>query len=169
MRFLSVVGFKPGSPLKGELGKLPSTLDKEPLKENDRLWVAVSLCCHTALKAIRGFSPSLIDYEMQLKARCLSLYGLSLGYLRRHREAHRRFNEAHAILSRTKLGLRGVSFAALNLRRAEVYSFRARVLLSELYSFQRPKKKTSEETLFNPTSDDNESARMFSKADFWKS
>lgn len=98
------------------------------VRDNRRLWAATSMVCSTTLDLLRNIHPALLDFELETKAKCLTIYGLSLGQLCRESEAHRRFNEAHAILSQTRIGLAGVSFAALNLRRAEVYTVSAREL-----------------------------------------
>jgi len=96
------------------------------------LWSGVSVISWCAIDLLKNFHPALIEEENVLKVRCLSIYGLALGYLCRYQEGHRRLNEAHAALSKSAQGLSGVPFAALNLRRGEIYQWQATDLLSKI-------------------------------------
>jgi hypothetical protein len=65
--------------------------------------------------------PQFAEHETTIKIKCNSLYGLALSYLNRFSEAHRRLNEAHALIPRGRSGLRSHDLACLHLRRAEVH------------------------------------------------
>lgn len=84
-------------------------------------WLVVSALCWLCIDLCRSLDPDFADFEVSSKVKCNTLYGLALGYLNRFTEAHRRLNEAHALMSRGRRGLRGTEFAVLHLRRAEVY------------------------------------------------
>ncbi len=90
-------------------------------------WGIVSAICWLCIDLCKGLSAAYSDFEVSARVKCNTLYGLALGYLSRFSEAHRRLNEGHALLSRSRSGLKGTEFSVLHLRRAEVFLSQAEV------------------------------------------
>ncbi len=120
------------------LGKFPHRLkerheeafnsESEPNADNrsesaKKHWVWATILCNRSLSLIRHLPPdeeSLSD-DLRLRVEFLAYYGLALGYLGRWFEAHRRLNEADALLSMAGLSDARQLAAVVRLRRAEVY------------------------------------------------
>ena len=88
-----------------------------------RLWQHASVICHVTLDAARSLSGESREAGINLRIRGLIYYGLCLGGIRRFSEAHRRLNEAHALLSRGQLDSSSEFLSQIHIRRAEVFLF----------------------------------------------
>jgi hypothetical protein len=72
--------------------------------------------------------PDHLPHEARLRVMGTTLYGLSLGHLHRFYEAHRRFNEAKALLTKGEHGNDSLEFSIVDLRRGEVLLIEAKLL-----------------------------------------
>lgn len=95
----------------------PSSVNE---KNRRAKWKSACNSCSRALKIIPYLPPAFFNHETQEKIKILTLYGLSLGHLGRYFEAHRRFNEALALLSKQSIIVDPLELAKIQLRRAEV-------------------------------------------------
>lgn len=86
-----------------------------------KLWISVSVLCNTSLDFCRLLHPGLESFEVKERVKALCLYAVSLGRLGRFYEAHRRLNEANALLSKHESQESRVLLGILKLRRAEVH------------------------------------------------
>lgn len=93
-----------------------------------RKWAMVCMLCRTSLELASHLHPFFQAQEAAQRIKALTLYGLALGSLNRFTEAHRRLNEANALLSKTDLGRESVEFAIIKLRRAEVHLLEAKLV-----------------------------------------
>ncbi len=89
------------------------------------LWVIVSFLSRFSIDLMRLLDPMFLDEEISLKIKCLSLYGLALGYLNRFYEANRIFNEAISVSISMSVQENNDNTAMLRLRRAEVHILEA--------------------------------------------
>ena len=92
-------------------------------------WKVTSGICHMAIQLLRSISPNHYHTECKLRIQLLTLYGMALGYLKRFKEGHRRFNEAHALLVSGLGKLDGRELSKIHIRRAEMILTRGRSLL----------------------------------------
>jgi hypothetical protein len=83
--------------------------------------VAVSVLCNTTLEFCRLLHPNLDNFEKKERIKALCLYSVALSRLGRFYEAHRRLNEADALLSKYKSSDNDVLLGILKLRRAEAH------------------------------------------------
>ena len=88
-------------------------------------WLTTSILCSVALDLCRLLPAGMEDFSAKERAKALSLYGLSLGYLGRFHEAHRRIGEARAIIRAMRRESRHVLLGIAELRRAEVLCLEA--------------------------------------------
>jgi hypothetical protein len=95
------------------------------------LWVTVTILSSNALRFCRALHPTLSAFEGKERVNALTLYGLGLARLGRFYEAHRRFNEANALLSKIDAPTNSVLLGILKLRRAEAHLLEA-ILLNDL-------------------------------------
>jgi hypothetical protein len=86
-----------------------------------KLWIQVTTICRCIIDACRMVPPEFLHFEMMQRVRAFSTYALAHGRLARFAEAHRRLNEAHALLSKIAHGSQIVEPAMIDLRRAEVH------------------------------------------------
>lgn len=89
--------------------------------EVKKMFVYVSILCNTCLFFCRYLHPALESFEFKERVKALCLYSVSLARLGRFFEAHRRLNEAHALLSKHKCAETPVLLGILQLRRAEAH------------------------------------------------
>lgn len=102
-------------------------------------WQLTSGFCHLCIQLLRIVSARQFRQESRLRVQVLTLYGLALGYLGRYKEGHRRFNEAHAVLSAGVSRIDGRDLAKIHIRRAELILARGRELLNLFRSSKRKK------------------------------
>ena len=92
----------------------------------DTSWLAVCGCCLGVSLLTRELHPSLLGLDQQETIGSLTNYGLALGHLRRFNEAHRRLDEASALLSKAVIPSRPILNAIIHMRRCEVYLLQSR-------------------------------------------
>ncbi|WP_367873429.1 SIR2 family protein [Luteolibacter sp. Populi] len=97
-------------------------------EEGRRLWTQVTALCRVVIYLCRLLPPHLMVAELSLRVEAFMLYGLAQGRLGRFSEAHRRLNEAHAILTKVPRHVDSIELAIVQLRRAEVYLMEATLL-----------------------------------------
>ncbi len=95
--------------------------DPEARAQIRALWVEVTALCNTAMDLLNHLHPAYLNVEIEEHIKCQTMYGLALGHLGRFFEAHRRLNEAGAVLSKMANTLESEEFAVIKLRRAEVF------------------------------------------------
>lgn len=83
-------------------------------------WVEVCMICHETIKLCPHLDASILTAEILLRTKVATFYGLALGQLGRFFEAHRRLNEAEALLSKNNVAIDPLELAKIKLRRAEV-------------------------------------------------
>lgn len=94
------------------------------------LWVSVCVLCNSALDLCRLANPTDAPFEQKERIKAQCLYAVALARLGRFYEAHRRLNEAAALLSKMQIekelgpALSGI----IELRRAEVHLLEAAFL-----------------------------------------
>lgn len=91
----------------------------------------VAVFCGMAIEWCRLLHPTLDTFEQKERVRALCLYSVALARLGRFLEAHRRLNEANALLSKIDTGEKRVLLGMIKLRRAEVHLLEA-VLIPDL-------------------------------------
>jgi hypothetical protein len=84
-------------------------------------WLICSTVCSLGLMSLRLTYSQGGEERTCLKQKLLSLYGLSLSYLGRFHEAHKRINEATALSDSLGSSERARSKMILRLRRAEIH------------------------------------------------
>jgi hypothetical protein len=86
-------------------------------------WICVTILTRSALEFCRLLHPKLGSFEGKERVKALCLYGVALARLYRFYEAHRRLNEANALLSKINVSGadRDVLLGILELRRAEAH------------------------------------------------
>lgn len=106
-----------------------ATLEKLALPlEAARTWVRACALCGQALDIAFDLHPDLLQEDLRLRIRASTVYGLALGRLGRFYEAHRRLNEAHALLSKSEGAVEPLEVGIIELRRTEVHLTEARLL-----------------------------------------
>lgn len=107
--------------------------------ETQKQWAEASALARLALDLCPYLEAGVIGDEARIKIEATTLYGLALGRLYRFFEAHRRLNEAKALLTKVHGSEDSLPFAIVELRRAEVLLIEARVagdLSSELEAWE---------------------------------
>ncbi len=99
-----------------------------PSLEVARTWVRACALCGQALDLAFDVHPDLLPEDLRLRIRASTVYGLALGRLGRFYEAHRRLNEAHALLSKSEGAVEPLEIGIIELRRTEVHLSEARLL-----------------------------------------
>jgi hypothetical protein len=96
-------------------------------------WICVTILADSALEFCRLLHPILAAFEGKERVKALCLCGVALARLCRFYEAHRRLNEANALLSKINVSAsdRDVLLGILELRRAEAHLLEG-MLLKEL-------------------------------------
>jgi len=97
-------------------------------EEHGADWVKVCVLASAALQAASWTPPGQDEFVMRMRSKAETIYGLALAHLHRFREAHRRFNHAHALAVRAGSGGLHVMLGILELRRAEAYLIEAEVV-----------------------------------------
>jgi SIR2-like protein len=93
-----------------------------------RLWAQASALCRMVIDLCAHLHPSHLQAELAVREKFSTLYGLALGRLDRFFEAHRRLNEAGAILSNSNLVRNDSVLPTRKLRRSEVHILEARLI-----------------------------------------
>lgn len=96
-----------------------------PHRKVRKLWVGVSTLCWLTLDLCYDLPPSSVVEDCKLRIKAQTIYGLALGWLGRFHEAHRRFNEAHAWLSKSQGAVEPLELGIIKLREAEVHLLEA--------------------------------------------
>ncbi|GAB4143491.1 MAG: hypothetical protein Tsb009_14590 [Planctomycetaceae bacterium] len=104
---------------RAKLEKLSNFLSGK--SQQRRRLVQVTAICYLGLEVAHLISPDELERELFLRIKLQTFYGAALGHLDRYFEAHRRLNEATALLSKTRVGFSDEELAIIRLRRAEVY------------------------------------------------
>ena len=84
-------------------------------------WLAVCASCLAASQYADELDVSLLPVQLEEQIRSLTMYGLALGRLRRFSEAHRRLDEALALISKSTSSRKVEEQAIARLRRSEIY------------------------------------------------
>jgi hypothetical protein len=102
-------------------------------------WICVTVLVSSALEFCRFLHPMLAPFEAKERVKALCLYGVALARLCRFYEAHRRLNEAHALLSKINVSASesDVLLGILELRSAEAHLLEA-MLVKELHEEANP-------------------------------
>ena len=100
-------------------GRQGSQVEKR-LHQASAIWIRCTGICFCALDLCRYLPASHLARTTTLRIRALTIYGVSLGRLTRFQEAHRRLNEAHALIARGRGLVDNDELAKVRLRRAEV-------------------------------------------------
>ena len=97
-------------------------------KESRGLWGQVCLLARLTLVMCDYIPPAHFQFDLHQRVTALSYYGLALAHLGRFSEAHRRLNEAAALLSKVPQRGTEAKKAFLKLRRAEIHFLEAKQL-----------------------------------------
>jgi hypothetical protein len=95
------------------------------MPESRPIWGHVVILARLALQGCVYAPPSLINFELEERVEALTYLGLALGHLGRFFEAHRRLNEAEALLSKIPHRQNSYKRSMIELRRAEVHFLEA--------------------------------------------
>jgi hypothetical protein len=102
-----------------------------------RLWLTVTVLCNSSVELCRLIHPAMASMEQRERCKGLSLYAVALARLGRFYEAHRRLNEANALLRNIDTRSIDVILGIQKLRRAEVHILEG-MLMGELATERKP-------------------------------
>lgn len=114
--------------LNKELSKKHSYKEKMAIDPRS-LWLATCILCSAAQDVASHIDPALGGFTMRETSKALTIYGLALSRLHRFSEAHRRWNEAEAILRHSGVADMQVLRGIIELRRAEGYLLESRLAI----------------------------------------
>ena len=97
-------------------------------KDVRKLWAHGCAMCRLVIDLAAHLHPRNLQAEVRLRVKLSALYGLALGRLDRYFEAHRRLNEASALLSKSDVFRDNPPLPILEIRRAEVHVLEAHLL-----------------------------------------
>ncbi len=84
-------------------------------------WVSVTMICSLGIALLRVCHTATMTERMIFKQKFLAFYGLSLGFLGRFHEAHRRINQATALTHHLPKSRASRASIILRIRRAEIH------------------------------------------------
>jgi hypothetical protein len=129
------------------------------------IWAQACALCRMVIDLCANLHPNHLQAELALREKYSTLYGLALGRLDRFFEAHRRLNEAGAILSNSNLARNDSPLSMRKLRRAEVHILEARLIGQIAAYFARWELKWDAE---NPKDNDNRNCWVDCRSAFEK-
>lgn len=104
------------------------SLQGEDTNHRLHVWQQACILARLGTDFAAHLPPDDLPQEARLRVMGTTLYGLAMGHLHRFYEAHRRFNEAKALLTKGDHANDPLEFSIVDLRRGEVLLIEAKLL-----------------------------------------